>query len=77
MLPRLTSWERYCLAACYSDGATSRAVGEAAGVSAAAVRQTVRRAVERVVRAGLPRPLPWGVGTRAELRAMGLPEAAL
>ena len=65
---RLSPLARYCLAACYSDGSTPAEVGERIGKSADAVESVIRRASEKLAAAGLPRPRPYGVGSRAEFR---------
>jgi hypothetical protein len=66
---RLTELERHILASCYSDGYSEADVAGFLGVPAGAVRQTLRRACNKVVAAGLPRPRPYGRGSREELRA--------
>lgn len=64
----LTDLQRYCLVACYSDGASSEEVGERIGKTSAAVRMILRRASNRLAAVGLPRPMPYGRGFRAEFR---------
>ena len=65
----LTQAERYALVACYHEGNPTATVAAWLGVSRRAVSRTIRRASDKLAAVGLPRPQPYGRGSRDELRA--------
>jgi DNA-directed RNA polymerase specialized sigma24 family protein len=73
----LTSREQYILAAAYSDGVPEEELAERLGCSRQAVAATIRRASDKLARQGLPRPRPYGRGSRAELREIFPPLAGV
>jgi DNA-directed RNA polymerase specialized sigma24 family protein len=71
----LTIREQQALAACYSDGHDAVTAGRLLGVSPDRVRKAILRASDKLAAAGLPRPRPYGRGSRRELRRImpGIP----
>jgi len=66
----LTPLEKHCLIKCYHEGHTESQVGEWLGKSRKAIAMVIHRACAKLVRQGLPRPRPYGRGSREELRSM-------
>ena len=65
----LSDTQKYFLAACYSDGFSYSEVARWFGISVETVKEQIRRASDRLAANGLPRPEPYGRGSREELRA--------
>ena len=66
----LTPLEQHCLIKCYHEGHTESQVAEWLGKSRKAIAMVIRRASDKLARQGLPRPRPYGRGSREELRSM-------
>jgi len=71
----LTDAERYAVVACYHEGYPAATVAAWLGVGRTAVAGAIRRASDKLAAVGLPRPRPYGRGSRDELRATFAPLA--
>jgi len=60
----LTDAERYAVIACYHEGNPTGVVAAWLGVNRETVSRRIRRASDKLVGAGLPRPRPYGRGSR-------------
>jgi hypothetical protein len=67
---RLTHLQAYVLVKCYHDGYTCATVARWLGKKRSAIAQAIRLACDKLIRQGLPRPRPYGRGSRRQLRAV-------
>ena len=65
----LSELEGWCLIQCYHEGHTESQVGEWLGRTTEAIEMAIRRACDKIEGQGMPRPQPYGRGSREELRA--------
>ena len=65
----LSPLETHCLIWCFHEGFTAAEVAHSINRSTHAVNDAIKRACDKIVAQGLPRPKPYGRGSRAELMA--------
>ena len=65
----LTHLQAYVLVKCYHEGETCETVARWLGKKRSIIAKSICAACDKLVRQGLPRPRPYGRGSRRQLRA--------